>query len=184
MDTTEKTDRDLLLAFINGDETAFNELYCRFSRDVRHVVFKYHKPSFHFEIEDICQHFWTGLLQYAHSYDRSKPVRNWLISAAVKSVSSYARKQRPLSLVSLDSPDHHEQSPVAQAIINEEATVVFEAMKKLPAAYQRIIHAVYLKGQSLADYSATSGVNINTVHGQIKRAMKCLRELPEVRSLV
>ena len=132
MDTTEKTDRDLLLAFINGDETAFNELYCRFRGDVRHVVFKYHTLSSHFEIEDICQHFWTGLLQYAHSYDRSKPVRNWLISAAVKSVSSYARKQRPLSLVTLDSPDRHEQSPVAQAIINEEATVVFEAMNAAP----------------------------------------------------
>ena len=184
MDTTEKTDRDLLLAFINGDEAAFNELYRRFRRDVRHVIFKYHRPSLHFEIEDICQHFWTGLLQYAHSYDRSKPVRNWLISAAVKSVSSYARKQRPLSVVSLDSADHHEQSPAAQAIVKEEATVVFEAMKRLPAAYQRIIHAVYLKGQSLADYSATSGVNINTVHGQIKRALKCLRELPEMRSLV
>ena len=184
MDTTEKTDRDLLLAFIDGDEKAFSELYCRFSRDIRHIVFKYHRPSFYFEIEDICQHFWTGLLQYAHSYDRSRPVRNWLISAAVKSVSSYARKQRSQSVVSLDSPDHHEQSPVAQAIITEEATVVFEAMKKLPAEYQRIIHAVYLKGQSLADYSATSGVNINTVYGQIRRAMKCLRELPEVRSLV
>ena len=169
MDTTEKPDRDLLLAFIDGDEAAFNELYCRFRRDVRKVVFKYHRPNF--EIDDICQHFWTGLLQYAHSYDRSRPVRNWLISAAVKSVSSYARKQRPLSVVSLDSPDHHEQSPVAQAIAKEEVTVVLKAMKKLPAAYQRIIHAVYLKGQSLADYSSTSGVNINTVHGQIKRAM-------------
>ena len=73
---------------------------------------------------------------------------------------------------------------MAQAITKEEATVVLKAMKRLPAEYQRITHAVYLKGQSLADYSSTSGVNINTVHGQIKRAMKCLRELPEVRSLV
>ena len=76
MDTTEKTDRDLLLAFIDGNEAAFNELHCRFRRDVRHVVFKYHTPGFYFEIEDICQHFWTGLLQY-RCRTAAWPTDNW-----------------------------------------------------------------------------------------------------------
>ena len=84
MNTSPQTDRNLLLAFIDGDEAAFNEFYHRFRQDVRNVVHKYHTPNFHYEIEDICQHFWAGLLQYVHSYDSRKPVRNWLISAAVK----------------------------------------------------------------------------------------------------
>ncbi len=85
-------EKNLLRRFVKGDEEAFNLLYSQYQQVIRNRIRNYTKGRLRSEIDDICQHFWLNLVRYAQSYDQTKPVENWLISCAVRSIYHY--KQR------------------------------------------------------------------------------------------
>ena len=186
------TDRQLFLEFVKGNNAAFDQLYGRYHKDVLQVVRRYVPSHLMSEVSDICQHFWCGLLQYAHTYDASRPVRNWLISAAVKAVASYVKRHTPRPALhkktfSLDAETDplytRMRGPVPKAILKEEFAVAKAALDRIPERYRRVVSAVYLDGDTPTEYARANNIPVMVAFGRLRRGLAKLREFGAVKQL-
>lgn len=191
-----RTEKELLLAYIDGDQEAFNELYRFYERDIREVIRRTTPGYLKSEIDDICQYFWLNIIKYIESYDAGKPLTNWLYASAIKASARYRNTQVRKSKVGIldakvmtvleiiNPPGSREACPEDHVATNEACRIVRSALGKLKPYYRDIIHKVYLKGISLDDYSLTTGLPMETVYKRLQRGMRRLREVQEVKTLV
>ena len=191
-----KNEKELLLAYIDGDQEAFNELYCLYENDIREVIWRTAPGYLRSEVDDICQYFWLNIIQYISSYDTGKPVKNWFFASAIKASARYRDTQIRKSKVDiLDSkvmtvseminpPRSREIRPDDNVATKEECRIVRNALGKLKPLYRDIIYKVHLKGLSLDEYSSTTGLPMETVYKRLQRGMQRLREVREVKLLV
>jgi len=183
-------DKELILSFLNGNESAFEELHKTYADDVKNVISNYVPRHLRGEVDDIIQHFWIGFLKHARSYDPARPVRPWLLSSAVKAASTYRQKQIPRSKISLATFDKimpldeardsfnakPQPGPVEALIFREDLAHLCDALKSIPAVFSKIIRAVYLDCQTPKQYALENGIPIGTVYTQLNRGIRHLRE--------
>lgn len=188
----DATERQLLVDFVKGDKEAFDQLYERYHRDVLQVVQRYVPSYLKSEASDICQFFWCRLVQYAHTYDASRPVRNWLVSVAVKAVASYVKRhttrpalhKKTFALDAATDPLYTKaDGPVSKAILKEEFAVAKAALDRIPEKYRRVVSAVCLDGDTPTEYARANNIPVMVAFGRLRRGLAKLREFGSVKQL-
>lgn len=190
-----ETGSELMVSFIGGDIMAFDKLYKRYYKLVRATVRRRTPTNLQAEVNDICQQFWLKLLQYANTYEPSKPITVWLITVACSAIRAYDRKQCRTSSVSLvdtemvssgSNLDLHcsqETSAEYKAITREEFEIAIVAMKQIPENLQAIVRAVYLNGYTPTEYAEAIGISSDAAFGQLRSGLAKLRDVRGVRRL-
>jgi len=179
----------LALAFQRGDSEAFAEVYRLYNEEVRERIRRNTLPSLQSELGDICQHFWMEIHRWGHSYDPTRPLKNWLIATAGKATASYYKASTQKSNVKLVgqgytrlgddevvSPIDEQPGPEACAILQEELAAAKEALEQIPSQFRRAIVCVYLCGFAPLAYARTAGIAEGTVYTQLKRGVEHLRK--------
>ena len=181
---TEPTDADLLREVAAGASAPFVELVQRHHGAVNRFVRAAVGPRT--EVEDIVQDTFMEALTSARNFEGSGSARAWLIGIARHRISRQFRRR-------VDEPEHFEPldelglragwgNPEAEAIHQEAAERIQEALDRLPRTSQEVLLLRDVEGFTNPEVSEILGISLASVKSRVHRArLSLMAELQNIR---
>jgi RNA polymerase sigma-70 factor (ECF subfamily) len=162
------SDDELVRAFLDGQQKAFEELYRRYAQ--RLLVFLVGQVGTNWA-EDLVQETFARLLTSLHRYDPRGTFSAYVHRIAANLARDRQRQKRPT--VSLEVLDN---LPSAFSIDQEvEQTFFRQALKSLSLEQRQVVWMHEFVGMTFAEIANTFGRPLNTVLSQMHRAVGVLR---------
>ncbi|KPM47045.1 RNA polymerase sigma factor [Jiulongibacter sediminis] len=180
------TERELILAIKNGQETAFRELVEMYQHRVYNTVLGIIQNRL--EAEDICQEVFMEVYAGAKSFRGDSKVSTWIYRIASNKSLEFLRKnkaQKRFAFVrslfgkndELEVQPSHFEHPGVQLENKERAAVLFGAIEKL-ADNQRVAYSLHhLEGLSYQEITEVMDLSKSSVESLLFRAKQNLRKL-------
>ena len=89
-DLKSVSDEDVVRLFKDGDESAFDELYCRYSERLKRLIFYYVGDSD--EADDVFHDVFLRVFKHVGSYRDDKPFSSWIYQIAVNCSKNHRKK--------------------------------------------------------------------------------------------
>ena len=163
-----------------GDSSSVAELYDRHARALYSLALRMLSDAA--DAEDVVQDVFTQAWRQAGRYDPARaPVIAWLlvITRARALDRLRARRSRispaPLEVVTIDPVDPGPGQEL-QAIGNEEAARLRQALEALPEGQREAIELAYYRGLSQSDIAEKLQQPLGTVKTRMRTALLKLRE--------
>ncbi len=172
------SDGDLLLRIADGDASAFEILYRRFSRPVFGLALRLLRDRS--RAEDAVQETFAAIWRSAGSYrpDRG-PGAPWLYAVARNAIVDRARSHREPTFA--DAPDQAspEAGPAERAESSYVSWRVHRAVQELPANEREVLELAYWSGLSQSEVARFLGLPLGTVKTRTRTALARLADLLE-----
>jgi RNA polymerase sigma factor (sigma-70 family) len=138
-----------------GDDAALDELVTLMSPVLWHVVRAcgLDKEA----AEDVVQNTWLALVKGANSVRDAQAITRWLCTAARREawrVSKAATRTRPVEDEVLDARMPLQTSPEAEVVTNDENSLLWAALGRLPERCQKLLRIVAWEPRP--DYSSVA----------------------------
>jgi RNA polymerase sigma-70 factor, ECF subfamily len=124
--------------------------------------------------DDLVQDSAERALRKQHLWDKSRPLKPWLMTILLNQFRSHARRAGHLRLVQLDE-DHHAANPPT-APVRLELAETTRAIQGLPPAQREALLLVVIGGLDYKAAAEVLDIPIGTVMSRISRARATLRE--------
>ncbi len=188
-------DRDLVSAYIKGNEKAFETLLLRHKDKVyRFINMKVRDGAL---AEDIFQDTFIKIVRTlkAGSYNEEGKFLPWAMRIAHNLVIDYFRKKNKVRLIS-ESSSMRDDFNVFHTIKNDEENIedemtrieleqqMVDLLEFLPESQSDILKKRIFKEMSFKDIAEEEGISINTALGRMRYALINLRKLIEKHKLV
>jgi RNA polymerase sigma-70 factor, ECF subfamily len=109
-------------------------------------------------------------------YNEDYRFSTWLYKIATNLCLDFLKKRRHISLEDIPEPLSTMLSPQEQAIKNESALQLHQAVRKLSLKYQTVISLYYWQERTYEEIANIMNVPLGTVRIWIKRAKEQLKE--------
>ena len=163
--------RAWMLAALQGDAALYQMLLRELTRHLRGYYLRRLGPD---AAEDAVQETLIAIHTRRGTYDPARPFTAWVYGIARYKLMDVYRRERRGRTVSLDAA-----AELFAADETEEAGVkrdVEKLLAKLPEAKRKLVRAVKLDGESIADTAARTGLSEVSVKVTVHRALKFLGE--------
>jgi RNA polymerase sigma-70 factor, ECF subfamily len=172
--TAAPRDEDLLAAFLEGDDRAFDELVTRYERRVFAICYRYFGNVA--DAEDAAQDAFVALLRRGGSFDGHASFSTWMYRVSVNACNDLARKRaRRPQPTEADVADLADTAGTAAAVEDELAASTFgpavlAALRSLDVQSRAavVLHDVY--GLAYHEIAARDGIAVGTVKSRIHRS--------------
>jgi RNA polymerase sigma-70 factor, ECF subfamily len=177
--TSSLTDAQLVARLAFGDETAFSELYDRYSNAVFGLAKRVTQSEA--RAEEITQDAFMKLWRNPGAFDASRAALSTYLLTLVRNASIDAlRRERPTNSLLDDEGDplpipSPDSGPLERAEFQQTAVRVRTAMLELSDAHRQTVELAYFRGASREEISAEMGVPVGTVKSRLKYALDKLR---------
>lgn len=182
----EQSDQELIKAYLDGEEVAFNKIVKRYLSYV--YSFAYRLSGNKDEAEDITQDtffkVWKNLKNYS---GETAGFKTWLSHIARNTAIDYLRKKKPVlfSDFETEAGDNFLTGSIADSLLlpdqlamdRENEAVLEEAIKKLPLIYREVVVLYHGSNLSLNEVSEFLGLPVNTVKSRYRRATDLLKKI-------
>jgi RNA polymerase sigma-70 factor, ECF subfamily len=174
----ENPDRNLIESSQNGDPAAWEALVTQYQEPVFRLAYLFlGDPE---EAKDIAQEAFLRAWKALETFDKSRPIRPWLLSIAAN-LAKNRRRSIGRYLQHLYRAATREPGTTwtveERAQQNLESNALWEAVRRLHASDQEVIYLRYFLELSIEDAAAASGVASGTVKSRLHRAMERLRAI-------
>ncbi|MBR7107667.1 MAG: sigma-70 family RNA polymerase sigma factor [Lentisphaeria bacterium] len=180
MCTPEKSDRELIDAYLHGDEHAFETLYFRY----RQMLYGYLNNMLHgnqAESDEVFADTWTRVIDKLPSYRDDGKFSAWLFRVAKNIFIDRIRRTRPESHSALDDenmpelPDDNAISPDRMLNASDTGKAIMDALNRLPEEQKEVF---LLREQELSfrDIARIQQCSLNTALSRMRYAVKALRD--------
>ena len=181
----QEADRNLIHRALQGDQKAYEELMQKYRGSVFNLVQR--MIGNRQEAEDIVQETFIKAFNALPSFNEEYAFSTWLFKIATNNCIDVLRK-RKLQTFSLDRPvrtkDGEVQrdfaddsySPERDAVYEEHANLILEAIEELPPKYRRVINLRHREDRSYEEIAEILKVPIGTVKARIFRARELLKK--------
>lgn len=167
------TDAELLDRWAEGSLIAANELIERHFAAV-HRFFCHKVVS---ESEDLIQQTFLACIEARERYQGRSSFKTFLLAIARNQLfNHYARTQRHVLDVSLQSVRDLGTSPSGAMARSEDERLLIEALQHIPLDAQIVLELVYWEGLDVVEVAAVLEVPVNTVYSRLRRAKLALRD--------
>ncbi len=188
-------DRELVSAYINGDEKAFEALLLRHKdRIYRFINMKVRDGAL---AQDIFQDAFIKIVNTlkAGNYNEEGKFLPWAMRIAHNLVIDYFRKNNKVKLIS-ESSSQRDDFNIFHTIKQQDASIqdqitkgelesqMVELVEYLPEAQRDILRMRIFKEMSFKDIAEFEGISINTALGRMRYALINLRKMIEEHNLV
>jgi RNA polymerase sigma-70 factor (ECF subfamily) len=188
-------DRDLITAYINGNDVAFEELLMRHKDKIyRFIYLKVRKQEI---AEDIFQETFVKVINTLKlgNYNEEGKFLPWAMRIAHNLVIDYFRKTNRVRLIS-ESSSKRDDYTIFHTIATEDKNVqeewcsgelenqMVELIEHLPQTQRDILKMRLYKEMSFKDIADLENISINTALGRMRYALINLRKLIEKHQLV
>ncbi len=182
----DRSDEELIAAYLGGEEAAFGELTQRHLSGVYSFALRLVGDTA--AAEDIAQEtfvkVWNSLKKYN---SESSKFKTWMLRIARNTAIDYLRKKKhvPLSYFENDAGSN----VLAETVASEEALApelleklddareLRETLEKLSSKNREILLLYYSNNATFEEIAAVLGEPTNTVKSRHRRALNALREL-------
>lgn len=179
----DKTDGELVVRAIDGDEKAFREILSRYRQKVLAICLRMLKNRV--EAEEAAQDTFVKLYLHLDKYDQQRALMAWIAGIAINEcrdrLRSRARFKRRFREIDEDNP---EAAGIVEDDTYEKKAVVEsveKAIEELPARLKEIIVLRAYADYSYEEIAATLKVRTGTVMSRLYRAREKLTEIMKRR---
>jgi len=180
------SNRELMVAYQQGDPEAFATLYDRHSRALVNYFYKmcYDRAL----AEDLMQETWLRLIRSRARYEPKASFRTYLFTVATNLYIDRHRSQKAApKTVSADLPVREEGATVGDLIESREraagevvdtleaAALVQEALLRLPEGQRQVFLLAEAQGLKYREISEILGVPVGTIKSRMNAAITQLR---------
>ena len=163
--------REWMLASLQGDASRYRMLLAELTRHLR----GYYARRLGLDAaEDAVQETLIAIHAKRATYDPARPFTAWVYGIARYKLIDVYRRERRAPTVPLDAAgelfaaDHAEEAGVKRDVA--------KLLARLPEAKRRLVQAVKLDGESIADTAAKTGLSEVSVKVAVHRAVKSMGE--------
>ncbi|HEY1719021.1 MAG TPA: RNA polymerase sigma factor [Verrucomicrobiae bacterium] len=174
------TDTDLVSESLSGNRDAFGHIVSRYQSLVCSLA--YSATGNLAASEDLAQEtFVTAWKQLAGLREPEK-LRAWLCGIARNLINNFLRKQgrepshRAESLEQISESHSPEPLPAEQAISNEELTILWRSLERIPEIYREPLVLFYREHQSIQAVAQNLELSEDAVKQRLSRGRKLLHE--------
>lgn len=182
---TKFTDRELVTAYANGDNAAFDILLGRYQKSVFSYILHIVKDN---ELaNDIFQETFVKVITTIRQgrYEDSGKFSAWLNCVAHNLVIDHFRRQKGENTVSNDETEHDLLNNKELCEGNIEDEMVQKQLVKdlhkmihvLPDAQRQVLMMRFYRDMSFKEIAEKTGVSINTALGRMRYALLNMRKL-------
>ena len=189
MEKQNNNDMILIQSYLNGDGSAFEELYYRYNKQLYGYLYNLVKGS-SMDLDDIFEETWLKVIEKLPRYHDEGRFSAWLFRLAHNIFIDHIRKVRNKSFQSLDqenvpdlpAPDHNQPgSEIENIELGEE---ISRAVNTL-STEQREVFLLRQQELSFKEIAEIQNCSLNTVLSRMHYAIKNLRIfLSNTRSLI
>lgn len=176
-------DADLIRAFREGHDEAFEELVRRYQRAIANVI--YLTLGDRQEVEDLSQEVFLRAYKSLARFDETSTLYSWLYRIAVNLSIDEIRRRKIRRTLSLDvlpeSTIEHEReskqrgSSADNLMRKEKEMVIVKALNKLSPAYRSALVLREYEEMSYAQIARTLRISVQAVKSRIFRARQELK---------
>jgi RNA polymerase sigma factor (sigma-70 family) len=169
------SDRQLMNAVAQGEETAFGELYQRHGTAIFNYLFRLiHEEAL---AEDLLQETFVAIWKGAHSFRGKSKAKTWMFGIAHNKAVSWLRRNRPDSLHEGQTAPGIEPNPETTSIINWRNRELLTALNSLSPNHRAVIELVFVQEMAYADIAKVMHCPLGTVKSRVSYALRHLNGL-------
>ena len=184
--SSEKTDHDLIVASLAGDNGSFAGLVERYAGAVYKFSYRYVRNGP--DAEDIAQEAFLRVWKNLKKFDQSKNFKTWLFAIAKNASFDLLKKKRmmPFSLIG-DEEDAVEAALAPYVTVPNTSAETFDrdllkknfsvALAKLPSHYRDVMVMRYTNNLKFREIAERLHKPIDTVKSRHRRGLALLRSI-------
>jgi len=169
-----RNDAELVKAFQEGEERAFNELVLRYQEKMYWVARRF--TNDHDEADDITQESFVKAYHALKEFRGESSVFTWLYRIVVNASLNAVRRQRVRDLLRLDDLYDEEastdESPHESVVRDEQRRLIEEAIERLPAKQKAVFVLRYHEELPYEEISAILRTSIGGLKANYFHAIR------------
>jgi RNA polymerase sigma-70 factor (ECF subfamily) len=184
----DQEDAELIHAYVNGDERAFDVLVSRYVGPMYRFLFRMVRNAQ--TAEDLSQETFVKVWRYIKRYDKTKSFKAWIFAIARNTALDALRKKDPITFTALEREDANGEDmnlaidiedarplPDEVAIQAETAEALDRMLARLPPKQQAVILLHNAEGLTFQEIGDALHESLNTVKSRYRRAVERLKIL-------
>lgn len=172
----ERTDNELVIACLEGNQEAYSELITRYKRLIYSVAYKFSRDSD--EVNDLAQEAFIKIYRSLSRYDSQYKFSTWSVKVATNICLDHVRRKR-LNSISLDEIENFtgkNNSPEEYYLRKEKSQALKNAIAGLPEIYRVPIIMYHQHGMSYKEIAEKLDKPMSIIKNRIFRARNTLKE--------
>ena len=172
----KRSDEELMLAYVDGDEAAFRELFERWA-PVVHGLTRRHLHSEELAREVTQQTFYK-LHGARNDFRRDGKLRPWLLTIAMNLVREHWRRSKRRRHVEFDEErEAAPESARSELELQQRAEAVHAALAQLPPTQREVVELHYFQERPYKEVASIVGTSEGAVRVRAHRAYRKLESL-------
>lgn len=182
---TKFTDLELVTAYANGDNSAFDALLNRHQKTVFNYIIRIVKDED--LANDIFQETFVKAITTIRQgrYEETGKFSAWLTRVAHNLIIDYFRRQKGENTVSNDETEHDilnnknlcEENIEDKMVQRQMITDIRKMIHMLPEAQRQVLMMRFYRDMSFKEIAEKTGVSINTALGRMRYALLNMRRI-------
>jgi len=172
----ERTDEELMRAYVGGDHAAFKELFARYAPMLMRLTMR-HLRSRELAREVVQQTFFQ-MHAARHDFRQDRKLRPWVFTIAMNLVREHYRKKKRRKEAALDEAREpatvEERGPIEK---RQRAQLLRAAMQRLPDSQREVVELHWFDERPFAEVAQIVGSTEGAVRVRAHRAYKKLKEM-------
>ena len=172
----EPSDEALMLAYIDGDEKSFRQLFDRYAPILLRLTRR------HLDSDDtareIVQQTFFRLHRARNDFRRDSRLKPWIMTIAMNLVREHWRKKKRRPTSELEPERHAAIEPLRSKLeTKERASILHAALEKLPATQREVVELHWFQERPYKEVAEILGSSEGAVRVRAHRAYTTLKGL-------
>lgn len=166
------SDEQLMVAYVEGEEEAFRELFERYADRLRRLMLRGGVPEA--EAGDLVQQAFLNLHRARHDFDPERSLRSWLYTIALNLRREYFRRMGRRKETTVEELPTRSQGPEKIERL-EDAEVVERAMQTLSEKLRTVIELHWFDELTFREIADSLEISRSAAKVRAHRAYKQMR---------
>lgn len=182
----QKTDKELITAYLGGDEEAFKELVSRHMNNVYKFTYRYFGDRD--KAEDATQETFVKAWKNIKRFDVDRKFITWLFAIAKNTCLDMLKKKAPATFSKIEAEKKmdmadliQDESPLPDELFerSEKKEMISAVLQRIPVEYRMVLFLRYNDHLKFREIAEALNEPLNTIKSRHLRGLKILRKLME-----
>lgn len=177
----EPSDKELVLKYRAGDQSAFKVLYDRHVRVLTKIALSMTYDDID-KAEDAVELCWLKVFRSIHTFKEQGDFKAWIIRVLRNVIKDYAKQGSHKYCISLpDGDDFHHladpaRDPLEEMIREEDAARLLVELRGVPDSVRVIFFMVHVEERSYKEVARIQNTTVEAVKMRVHRAKRMLQQ--------
>ena len=157
-----------------GDDSAFEEMFALYSRDVYRVARR--MTGSHDDADDVMQETFVRAFQHIGGIDSDASIRKWLLTIAINNCIDRRRRRRVPVVALAEDPPSPSSGPESEVVVREFNEKLTEAIGRLSGRQRACFVLHEMEGLKVTEIAEHLKCSPGAVKSYLHRARETLRK--------